>query len=56
MTIENFIVKRDSFEPDDTVGTLCFPCCACIYREKSHLDMPCRRCDHNAAADKDDAP
>ena len=53
MSLRNYDVRRDKFEPD-VRGSFGFPCFACKHRYGKDTDEPCRTCDHNAGAVKDE--
>lgn len=59
MSLSDYAVKRDKFklQNNGTVGLyLCFPCCLCNHRHNHDGDEPCRTCDHNVNAVKDEQP
>ena len=51
MSIDEYGVNNDYFQCAEIGGLLCFPCCACKFKEKDSSEMPCRYCGHNTAAD-----
>jgi hypothetical protein len=51
--LRDYDVNRDKFEAD-LYGTLVFPCCCCKYKHGSDDAEPCRTCDHNANAVRDE--
>lgn len=52
MSLWDYTVLRDKFELDVSPGG--FPCCACAWKNGAHDEEPCRTCDHNAAAVRDE--
>ena len=55
MSLKDYEVKRDKFALDECiVFTLSFPCCSCRNRAKMDYEDPCRTCDHNANAVRED--
>jgi len=49
MPLIDYVVEHDKFEFDEV--ELCFPCCACKYREGNDYDEPCISCQHNLACE-----
>ena len=54
MSLKDYAVKRDKFEPRPDVG-FGFPCCACRHMDKPSGKDPCRTCDHNVNAVMDES-
>lgn len=54
MGMDQYCVRRDHFELDDSGMYLCFPCSVCQHRHGSDKDEPCIRCDWNMGALPDD--
>lgn len=54
MSMDQYHVRRDHFELDDSGMSLCFPCSVCQHRHGSDKDEPCIRCDWNMGALSDD--
>jgi hypothetical protein len=55
MRLQDYAVQRDHFEPDES-PQFCFPCYACIHVSGAGDKEPCRSCDHNAAAARENDP
>ena len=50
MSLKQFIVKRDKFEPDERNSRYTFPCSACRFVRIDVKEYPCRVCDYNISA------
>lgn len=55
MGIEEYKVVRDHFEARLDLG-YGFPCCACKHIDQKAHEEPCRSCDHNVNAVREDDP
>jgi hypothetical protein len=53
MSLKDYAVNRDKFEANER-GPFSFPCEACKHWTKEQNVEPCRTCDHNCNAVKDD--
>jgi len=56
MSLQIYGVKRDNFFLDvkEILNGLDFPCCCCQFRTCKDSEDPCRTCDHNVNAVKED--
>lgn len=52
MSLRKYDVLRDNFEWDEA-DAFSFPCCVCEHKRTRDTEEPCRTCDHNANAVKD---
>lgn len=50
MSLNEYIVPNDKFEPEDRVLHFCFPCFACRHQEKNPTGPHCGKCGHNNVA------
>ncbi len=51
MSIKDYEVRIDLFEPVETTSGLAFPCSACVHGTKKDNEYPCVSCDHNSNCD-----
>ena len=56
MSLQDYAVARDKFEPAETTGNIPFPCFACKHLPFQLSEEPCLHCDHNANAEPDPEP
>ena len=57
MSLRDYAVARDNFCLDPlgyNDPRFAFPCCVCRNKDKGDQEEPCRTCDHNVNAVKDD--
>lgn len=54
MSLRDYLVERDKFQHGHDYSIYGFPCCVCEHRQYDAQKEPCRTCDHNANAVKDD--
>ena len=50
MSLKDYEIKNDHFEPEETRAGFGFPCNACIHRKKDQYEEPCRTCGYNLNA------
>lgn len=53
MGLSDYLVQRDKFVANQ-YGALSFPCSCCAHAGGDAQDEPCRTCDHNVNAVRDD--
>jgi len=55
MGLQDYVMHRDKFEFKNSTGnTFDFPCCVCKNNRKDDSEEPCRTCDHNVNAEREE--